>query len=121
MRKDIIVLLFGVLIGAFAQLFLKMGVNTLPAIEISVIGILSMIFSPLVFFGLFLYFLSTVLWIVILSKAELSYVYPFIGAGYGIVALLGWQFLGENLSLMRILGVAIIMTGVTFVSGSRKK
>ncbi len=120
-RKEMVLLIIGVILGAIAQLLLKMGVNTLNAIEISFIGILTMIFTPLVFLGLVFYFLSTVLWIIVLSKTELSYAYPFIGAGYGLVAYLGWQFLGESVSPLRIIGIIIIMVGVTFVSGSRKK
>lgn len=120
-KKEIILILVSVAMGAFAQLMLKIGVNSLEAIEISVIGIIKLIFTPLIFMGLLLYFLSTITWLVALTKTELSYAYPFIAAGYGIVAYFGWQFLNESFGILRIIGIAVIMVGVAFVSASGNK
>ncbi len=121
MKKEVGLIIISVIMGAFGQLFLKIGVNTLEVIEISVIGIVNLIFTPMVFLGLALYFASTITWLMALSKAELSFAYPFIASGYGIVAYFGWQFLGESISALRILGIITIIIGVGIVSISSKK
>lgn len=120
-KKTLILILASILMGAFGQLLLKTGVNSLGEIEVSVIGIITLLLTPLVFIGLLLYFLSTITWLAALSKVELSYAYPFVASGYGIVAYFGWQFLGETISIIRILGIITIIIGVIFVSKSMKK
>jgi len=51
----------------------------------------------------------------VLSWADYTYVQPASAASYGIVALLGYAVLGEDVSRMRWLGVAVICLGVLLV------
>jgi drug/metabolite transporter (DMT)-like permease len=63
--------------------------------------------------SLLTFFLANVL---VLSWADYSYVQPASSAGYGVSALLGYLMLGEPVSPLRWLGIAIICLGV-FVVG----
>lgn len=56
------------------------------------------------------------LWIVVLSKFELSYAYPMLSLGYVFVALGAWLFLGETISPIQWLGIFTIMVGVMMVA-----
>jgi uncharacterized membrane protein len=51
----------------------------------------------------------------VLSWADYSYVQPVAASGYGVVALLGYAVLGEDISGLRWLGVGIICLGVLIV------
>ncbi len=63
--------------------------------------------------ALLTFFLANVL---VLSWADYSYVQPASSMGYGVSALLGYAMLGEAISPLRWLGIAIICLGV-FVVG----
>lgn len=52
-----------------------------------------------------------------LSWADLSFVMPATSLSYVIIALMGHVLLGEQLSLSRWLGVALIVCAVGFVAG----
>ena len=54
----------------------------------SVIGdLLKMVFQPLVFSGLVLYVISTLLWLLAFSKTTLTFAYPFTGRKNGTLVL----------------------------------
>jgi len=63
--------------------------------------------------SLLTFFLANVL---VLSWADYSYVQPASSVGYGVSALLGFWMLGEPVSPLRWVGIAIICLGV-FVVG----
>jgi drug/metabolite transporter (DMT)-like permease len=63
--------------------------------------------------SLLTFFLANLL---VLSWADYSYVQPASSVAYGVVALLGYFMLGEPVSPLRWLGIAIICLGV-FVVG----
>jgi len=119
MKKDLVALiLISTTLGALAQLLLKTGMNSYGPINFGIDMILA-VFQPYVFIGLITYFISATSWIMVLSKAEVSYAYPFAALGYGIVALLGWAFLNETVSLLRIAGIGVIIFGVYIVGKSK--
>jgi threonine/homoserine efflux transporter RhtA len=63
--------------------------------------------------SLILFFVSYML---VLSWADYSFVQPASSLAYGVVALLGYLILGESVSPMRWLGIAIICLGVFVIS-----
>jgi uncharacterized membrane protein len=62
--------------------------------------------------SLLTFFLANVL---VLSWADYSYVQPASSMGYGVAALLGYLMLGEPVSPLRWMGIAIICLGVLVV------
>lgn len=65
--------------------------------------------------GLALWTVSTLLWLVVLGHAELSYAYLLGAANYVLVPLAATCLLGETLSGARILGMVCILCGVALV------
>ncbi len=65
--------------------------------------------------GLILYALSTLFWLSALSKKDLSYVYPFVAGTYILVLALSYFILKENFGLDRLLGAAIVITGLVII------
>lgn len=116
-------ILLCVMLSAAGQIALKVGASN-PVLVGALNGgnlpafALRAALSPMVLAGLMLYALSTVLWLLILARTELSYAYPFVSLGFVVTAVYGWQFLQEPLSATRVAGIALIMAGVVLVSRS---
>ncbi len=112
-------ILVSVILIATAQLLLKKGVSgfvfTLPNISKD---FTALIFNPYLILGLASLFIGTVVWLSVLSKAELSYAYPILSLGYIFVALASMFLLNENLSLVRWAGIGTICIGVFLMSRS---
>lgn len=111
----LIFVFISVLLVNIGQLALKNGLNQIGGIDFSLglIGMFLNAFSNLfVLFGFILLILSSITWLLALSKTQLSYAFPLLGFGYVLVVLLSWLLLGESLSLLRILGLALIVVGV---------
>ena len=114
--NTIVIILTGILFASLGQVFWKMGMNSIGAIEnFSISGILSMFLNPLVLLGLVMYGSSTVFWLIALSQKDLSYVYPFISLTFIIVLLLSQFVLKEQVSTARIVGTIIIVGGLMIV------
>jgi drug/metabolite transporter (DMT)-like permease len=72
--------------------------------------------TPLVLLGFFMYGLSSLVWLFILSKLPLSLAYPLVSMGYVLVVFFSWFLLHEHVGLSRILGVVVICLGVTLLA-----
>jgi multidrug transporter EmrE-like cation transporter len=118
-RLDVIFLiLIAMSLGAFGQLFMKMGMQNVGQVSVEQIiteKLTQIATEKFVIIGILLYVVSLGIWLAVLSRAELSFAYPLIGLSYAIVAALSVIFLGEHLNAFRIFGIAMIITGVFFV------
>jgi len=112
----------GVLLNAIAQLLLKAGTKSVGAIHLTLenfIGIGFKLATELpIIGGLSCYVLSVVLWIVALSRVDVSLAYPMLSLGYVVSAVGAWYFLGEAISLQRIVAIGIILIGVAILARS---
>ncbi|MEM5875413.1 MAG: EamA family transporter [Candidatus Aenigmatarchaeota archaeon] len=116
--KTLILILTSILFGVFGQISLKHGMNNLGPLEIKDIfsrKLFSIIFEKFVFIGIVFYLIATLIWLVILSKIELSTAYPMLAIGYVIIALLSKFLLNENLTLLKFVGIVLISVGVFLV------
>jgi multidrug transporter EmrE-like cation transporter len=75
-------------------------------------------FNPFLLLGMSLYAASIVIWLFVLSKIEVSVAYPFQSIGYVIAAVIGLAFLGENVTVSRAFGIALICGGLVFIARS---
>lgn len=117
-----ILIFLGVFLNAAAQLLLKAGMGQIGHFEFSTINIipigLKVALCPAIIGGLFLYVFSVVVWLLVLSRVEVSYAYPLLSVGYVVNALAAYFLFAEDLSLIRIVGIFIIIAGVFLVARS---
>lgn len=115
-------ILTGVLLNAAAQLLLKAGTNQLGVISFTRDNIFSLGWQigtqPHIFGGLTCYVISVVVWIMALSRVEVSIAYPMLSIGYVVNAIAAWWLFGEALSMMRMSGIGVIVVGVYIVARS---
>ncbi len=74
--------------------------------------------TPAVLAALALYGVSSLIWMVVLSKLDLSLAYPMVSMGYVLVVFFSWLFLKEPVSALRVVGLAVICLGVVIISRS---
>ena len=117
-----LLILAGVLLNALAQLMLKAGMSRIGHFEFSFanvvpIGLKVMSNLPIMS-GLFAYVMSVGVWLLVLSRVQVSYAYPMLSIGYVVNALAAYCLFGESLSVLRMSGIFIIIAGVYVISRS---
>jgi len=118
-----VLILTGVSLNAVAQLLLKAATRPLAQFTqfdastlIASIAVLGR--SPPFWAGMICYGGSLCVWLAALSKAPVSIAYPMLSLGYILVAWAAVVWLGETLSITKVLGIALICVGVVLVSRS---
>ncbi|MDD5296729.1 MAG: SMR family transporter [Rhodocyclaceae bacterium] len=115
-------ILTGVLLNAAAQLLLKAGTNAIGHFEFHLENLLpigmKVAFQPYILGGLSCYVISVVVWILALSRVQVSMAYPMLSIGYVVNAIIAYYWFGEDVGFMRLLGIGIIIIGVYLVSRS---
>jgi multidrug transporter EmrE-like cation transporter len=56
------------------------------------------------------------LWLLVLVKLDVSMAYPLISLGVVLTTVAGIFILGESVSIYKVLGVALVITGVLILS-----
>jgi multidrug transporter EmrE-like cation transporter len=114
--------LAGVLLNAAAQLLLKAGTNGIGTFAFTAdnlvpVGI-KVASNPFIVSGLGCYAVSVVVWIMALSRVEVSLAYPMLSIGYVVNAVAAWYLFGEALTAQRMIGIGTIIVGVFLVARS---
>ena len=112
----------GVLLNAAAQLLLKAGTNAVGQFEFSAQNVvpvgMKLALEPHIAGGVACYVVSLVVWIMGLSRIEVSIAYPMLSIGYVLNAAAAWYLFGESLTAQKLLGIAFIVAGVFLVARS---
>lgn len=118
--KDLMWVFISVLLGASAQLCLKKGMTEFASHggRWIVTHLPTVLTRPFILLAFALISASATLWLVVLSKKELSYVYPMVALAYVYTAVAAYFLWHENLNAWRIGGIALICLGVSFVAKS---
>jgi multidrug transporter EmrE-like cation transporter len=114
--------LAGVLLNAAAQLLLKAGTNSIGVFGFTAGNLVPMgikvASNPFIIGGLGCYAVSVVVWIMALSRVEVSLAYPMLSIGYVVNAIAAWYLFGEALTAQRMVGIGTIIVGVFLVARS---
>lgn len=113
-------ILLGVMLNTGAQLMLKAGMTQIGHFDFNLsnafpIG-MKVMSSPSIIMGLTMYVVSVGVWILVLSRVEVSFAYPMLSMGYIVNALAANYLFGEPLTSLRVLGIFIIIAGVYLVA-----
>ena len=116
----VIVLLAAISLGVCGQLFLKHGMLRVGEVELrpkNLVGTVLRIFrNAYVLVGASIFGLSTLLWLMAISRLDLSFAYPMVSLSYVLTAFLSRHFFKEEIKRRRWLSIALICTGVIIVS-----
>lgn len=117
---NVLLVIVSVLLAVIGQLLMKQGMNQFGAFPISqiVYKVIPMFLNPWVFAGLVFFGVSSVFWLAVLSRMNLSFAYPMVSLAYVVVALASILFFKENVSAVRWIGIFVIVFGVFLISRS---
>ncbi|HET8670631.1 MAG TPA: EamA family transporter, partial [Candidatus Saccharimonadales bacterium] len=121
----VLVLLFvAILLSVTGELLLKHGVNQLGVLELhsdNLVPVFIRVFTnPFVLLGFIFLFGGSIFWLSMISRVPLSYAYPMLSTSYILVLGASWLFLGEQINPVQIIGVLVIMLGVSLVFWSNQ-
>ena len=100
---------------ALAQYFMKIGVDRLVDFSMSWTFFKSLMNWQLGL-SLLLYIIGMVIYLFMLKNYELSVVYPLTSISYIFTILLAMFLLGESVSVVRWVGVLLVMLGVGLIA-----
>ncbi len=111
----------GVILNACAQLLLKAGTNALGgAIHLTMSNwfqtFIKVVTQLPILGGLACYGISLVVWIIGLSRTDVTIAYPMLSLGYVVSAFGAWMFLGEAVSPQRLVAIGVIVVGVVLLA-----
>jgi len=116
-----------IVLAVYSQLIMKWrisgrfaGLSIPDGVWPKVITLFTVLFDPFIFTGLLATFVSGLCWMATMRNLEISYAYPFTSLGFVAVILLSNVFFGESLNVWRIIGVLLIVAGVTVASQGAK-
>ena len=118
--KNFLLILVCVILGVCGQLLLKHGMSSNPdrvdQVREIVPRIVAAFLNPVVLLGFLAYFLSAALWLIVLTRNDLSYAYPMLSMGYIGVLVFSRIFFEEAVTPTRIVGTLVICLGVILIS-----
>ncbi len=115
-------ILVGVLLNAVAQLALKASVSDTGIIQFDMQSLLSSAGSLAtnlwLWVGLICYGISVIVWILALSRVDVSIAYPMLSIGYIVNALAASHLFNEPLGIAKVVGIGVIILGVYILARS---
>lgn len=118
--KNLLLVIACVVLGVAGQLLLKHGMSAdRDAVDRAsevLPRLLKAARNPSVVSGFALYFLSAALWLIVLTRAELSWAYPLLSLGYVLVVVLSRLLFHEAVTTARLLGALVVVVGVWLIS-----
>ena len=121
MLKSLTLVLANVLVGAVGQLMLKAGMTQVGRIGSEQLSrpvetLVRIFTTPFILVALPLYGGAMILWLVAISRLDLSFAYPLLALAFAINPLLARLLLGESIPWERWIGILVICIGVVIVS-----
>lgn len=113
--RSLIIALVSIFLGATGQFLFRLGMLSYGKVTIENIWrqLFGIITTPAIFLGFVCFGMSSILWLVVISRWELSYAYPMVALGYVIAILYGAFLLQETITLPKILGSGLILLGIS--------
>jgi multidrug transporter EmrE-like cation transporter len=118
---DHLLILASILALTYSQLVLKWQANNVgaPAADGLTDYFSRLLLNPWTLSALLVTALAMPVWLLLLGRLPLSYVYPFLSLSFVLVSLGGIWLLNEPLSALRVAGLSLIVLGVILVGRSQ--
>lgn len=122
MDRFLPLILLTVLTNAAAQILMKRGMASIGRFEYRADAaselLLRAAMHPYIIAAVLLMGLSMATYLASLSRFDVSYAMPFMSLGYVIVTIYASMALGEQVTAVRVAGIAVICVGTVIVARS---
>jgi len=114
-------ILLSIALGVVSQLIVKwkmssVSLDTAETFIGKLMIAVNMLLDPFIILAMIFTFLAGLIWMMAMTKVELSYAYPFTSLGFILVLVFSAYFFQENMTNEKILGSILIMIGI-IISG----
>ena len=109
-------LILAIVLDTFIQITWKLSVSHVPADASVSATIREALANPLFYAAMLAFGAQLFNWVRVLARADLSFAQPFTALSYISVLAISCHSMGENLSVSKLFGVALILVGVFFIS-----
>ena len=106
-----------VILSVCGQLLLKWQVTRVGGITpgdprglVFLIG--RLLFNPWIIAGLGAAFLASLLWMLALTKLDLSEAYPYTALSFVLILLISYFLFGEPLTMGKVMGTGLVIAGI---------
>ncbi|UOY91321.1 EamA family transporter [Ectobacillus sp. JY-23] len=110
-----VLILVNILCLVLGQTSWKLGMENMQLHGNIVQKFFQFVFSPLIFLGFVLYILATVIWMYLLSKLPLSFLYPLQSLAYVFSLIIAFLIFKEHIPITRWIGTGVILFGVYLI------
>lgn len=123
MVKILLILLFGLACESTGVILLKKGMTHIGDINGYTVAEMFRVFkagvtSPQILLGVFFEAVFFGCLLLLMNKSDISFLWPLTALSFVFATLAAMIFLGESVSWIRWIGVALIMLGAAFISYS---
>ena len=124
MLKLLLILIVGLIFESAGVILLKKGMIHLGEMQsITVSEILRVakagVFNPQILLGVFFEALFFLCLVILMSKTDISFLWPLTALSFVFATFAAIIFLGESVSPLRWIGVILIVIGAAFISYSQ--
>ena len=112
--KAIMFVLLAAMFAAIGQILYKLASN-------KIVDIISFLFNPYIYVGVIIYAIGLFFTLKSLVYGEVSVVYPMMATSLIWVSLLSPLFFNDSMTLIKWIGIGIIILGVFFISKGAEK
>ncbi|WP_123042241.1 EamA family transporter [Cohnella candidum] len=109
-----LLLLGNVFLMTAGQVLFKQGAKSLSGLSVS--NLIPVVTNVYLLSGIFVYACSTVLWVYVLSRMNLSLAYPTQSLSYIFVMIASYLIFREPVSMAQWAGIALVLAGVVFIA-----
>ncbi len=110
----------GVMFNVAAQLLIKAGTNAVGHFEFVRANIVpigwKLATEPHIIGAMCCYAFGVVIWVLALSRVQVSIAYPLLSLGYVVNAVAAWYLFNEDFNPAKVVGMGIIILGVIIIS-----
>ena len=104
----------------YSQLVMRWQVvnqGTLPPDVFGKISFVGHLFlNPWVLSSILASLFAGISWMLAMSRFEISYAYPWIGLNFVLMLLLGGLLFGESISMAKVIGTLLVVTGILVIA-----
>jgi drug/metabolite transporter (DMT)-like permease len=123
MLKVLLILLFGLVCESTGVILLKKGMNVIGDMNGYTVTEIFRVMkagatNPQILLGVFFEALFFLCLLILMSKSDISFLWPLTALSFVFATLAAMWFLGEHVSIIRWTGVLLIVLGAAFISYS---
>lgn len=121
MWKSLVLITLVASLTITSQIFLKRGLREIGEMKPSGLqdffsALFHLIQNKFIIIGIFIAATGAFFWLIVISKMDLTVAFPISGAIFFVLLfLVSWLFLGETITVVKVLGVLLILLGAYMI------